>query len=190
MKYCSECGSPVSLQPVDGDERPRFVCTTCATTHYQSPVVLVAVYLCVGEEIMWIRRGIEPAVGRWAMPGGFMEHDETPEQAACREVREETEVELDPDSLTLVSVSTIINMAQTHLVFRCHLEEKPRAQTTVEAQEIAWYDELAMPWEALAFPGIEPHVRQVYGWLRDGRFGIRVGFIDRYRSQYKTYFLA
>jgi ADP-ribose pyrophosphatase YjhB (NUDIX family) len=180
----------VSLQSVAGDDRQRFVCAGCDKTHYQNPNVLVAAYVCVEDEILWIRRGIAPAVGKWAMPGGYMENNETPEAAVSRELREETGLEIAADSMMLVSVSSILHMAQTHLVFRCHLAEKPKTTTCEEATECAWFNEEKFPWNELAFPSIEPHVRQVYQWLHDGNYGIRVGFIDDAGSQYKTYTLA
>jgi len=190
MNFCSECGSKVALQTVAGDHRQRFVCEGCNKTHYQNPSVLVAVYVCVGETILWIKRGIPPAVGKWAMPGGFMESDETPEAAACRELEEETGIVVDSEAMTLVSVSSILNMAQTHLVFRCHLDKPPVTTYTEEATECIWFDNEGLPWEDLAFPSIEPHVRQMYRWLRTGNFGIRVGFIDESGSQYRVYPLA
>ncbi|MGY8796152.1 MAG: NUDIX hydrolase, partial [Woeseiales bacterium] len=67
MNYCSACGAAVSLQRISGDERERYVCDDCGKTHYQNPLVLVASYVCVGTQILWIRRGIAPAVGKWAM---------------------------------------------------------------------------------------------------------------------------
>lgn len=190
MRFCSECGSPVSLQPVAGDNRERFVCSGCGKTHYQSPNVLVAVYVCVGEKMLWIKRGTPPAVGKWAMPGGFVENDETPEVAASRELKEETRLVVAPKQMNLVSVSSILNMAQTHLVFRCHLDEIPETACTEEAMECAWYCEDDMPWKELAFPTIEPHVRQMFRWLRRGRYGIRIGFIDETGGQYRVYPLA
>ena len=190
MNFCAECGSSVSLQAVAGDHRRRFVCEGCGKTHYQNPSVLVAVYVCVGSDILWIRRGTEPAIGKWAMPGGFMEHDETPEAAAARELFEETGIAVDAGEMTLVSVSSILNMAQTHLVFRCHLEARPDTCATDEAIECGWFGEKSFPWHDLAFPTIEPHVRQVYRWLRNGNYGIRVGFIDQSGSQYRVYRLA
>jgi ADP-ribose pyrophosphatase YjhB (NUDIX family) len=125
VNYCSACGAAVSLQRISGDERERYVCDDCGKTHYQNPLVLVASYVCVGTQILWIRRGIAPAVGKWAMPGGFMENNETPEAAASRELMEETGIQVSVDDMTLVSVSSILNMAQTHLVFRCHLDQTP-----------------------------------------------------------------
>ena len=190
MKFCSECGSSVSLQTLAGDSRERFVCDDCGKTHYQNPNVLVAAYVCVGEKILWIKRGIPPAVGKWAMPGGFMENDETPEIAACRELEEETGIRIEPTDMILVSVSSILHVAQTHLVFRCHLDREPTTTATEEAVDFGWFDEDSLPWDELAFPTIEPHVRQIYRWLRNGNFGIRIGFIDENGSQYRVYRLA
>lgn len=190
MNFCSDCGARVALQAVAGDERQRYVCTDCGKTHYQSPSVLVASYICVGERVLWIKRGIPPAVGKWAMPGGFMESDETPEAAACRELKEETGIEVPAEKMILVSVSSILHMAQTHLVFRCHLEQQPHTRRTQEAVEFGWFGEDDLPWPELAFPTIEPHVRQVYRWLNEGSYGIRIGFIDEQGSQYRNFPLA
>ncbi|NNC77644.1 MAG: NUDIX hydrolase [Woeseiaceae bacterium] len=190
MNFCPDCGSKVALQTVSGDDRQRFVCPGCETTHYQNPNVLVAVYVCVGNQVLWIRRGISPAIGKWAMPGGFMENNETPESAASRELREETGLDIPPEKMMLVSVSSILNMAQTHLVFRCHLDVKPTPVATEEAIECAWFGQDELPWRGLAFPGIEPLVRQVYRWLESGNYGIRVGFIDENGSQYRVYPLS
>lgn len=190
MNFCSDCGAKVTLQAVGGDERQRYVCTGCAKTHYQNPNVLVATYVCVGESILWIRRGIPPAVGKWAMPGGYMENDETPEGAACRELCEETGIDVPADKMILVSVSSILHMAQTHLVFRCHLQTRPTTRHSDEAAEFGWFTEDELPWDELAFPRIERHVRQIYRWLRKGNYGIRVGFIDEKGSQYRNFPLA
>lgn len=190
MKYCSDCGDKLSLQEVAGDQHLRFVCQNCGKTHYDSPKVLVAAYVCVGDRMLWIRRGTPPAVGKWALPGGFMEKNETPEIAASRELQEETGVVVSADDMTLVSVSSILHMAQTHLVFRCHLRSEPRTVATPEATEFGWFDENDLPWAEAAFTSIEPQIRQMYRWLRQGNYGIRVGFVDEKGSHYKNYPLA
>ena len=190
MNYCPECGSTVSLQTIIGDSRARFVCDDCGMTHYQNPNVLVAVYVCVRDEILWIRRGTAPAIGQWAMPGGYLENDESPEAGASRELLEETGIDVPADLMILVSVSSILHMAQTHLVFRCHLDERPETMPTPEATEFGWFKHDELPWEELAFASIEPQVRQVYRWLNSGNYGIRVGFIDENVSQYRNFPLA
>ena len=190
MNYCSTCGAKVSLQSVEGDNRKRYVCEGCGITHYQNPTVLVATYVCVGEKFLWIRRGIAPEVGKWAIPGGYMENEETPEVAACRELLEETGLRIDPQAMVLTSISSVLHMTQTHLVFRCHLDEIPETMQTAEALECRWFSEEDLPWDELAFRSIEPQIRQMYRWLRRGQFGIRIGFVDRDRSEYRNFPLA
>ena len=109
---------------------------------------------------------------------------------ASRELLAETGIQVPADKMMLVSVSSILHMAQTHLVFRCHLEQRPETTRTDEAIEFGWFDADDLPWQDLAFASIEPHVRQVYRWLRNGSYGIRVGFIDENGSQYRNFPLA
>jgi acetyl-CoA carboxylase carboxyl transferase subunit beta len=63
--------------------------------------ILAAAAVVINErdEVLLIRRGREPAKGKWSLPGGSVQRSETPAQAALREVREETglEVEVETD---------------------------------------------------------------------------------------------
>src|SRR5438105_6370498 len=84
MKFCDECGAPVRLRVPPGDHLPRYVCEACGTIHYQNPRLVVG---CVPEHdgrILLCRRAIEPRRGYWTVPAGFMENDETLQQAAAR----------------------------------------------------------------------------------------------------------
>ncbi|MFC4066427.1 NUDIX hydrolase [Actinoplanes subglobosus] len=61
------------------------------TTVVSVTVDLVLLTIRQGElQVLLIRRGIEPYLGKWALPGGFVLADESLEEAAARELREET----------------------------------------------------------------------------------------------------
>ena len=97
--HCTFCGSSF------GDQRgwPR-TCPSCHRTTYRNPLPVGVLLLPVRREgrtgLLVIRRGIEPARGQLALPGGYVEDGESWHAAACREVREEADVHVDPATVT------------------------------------------------------------------------------------------
>ncbi len=61
----------------------------------ERPFVGVGIVILRGEEVLLIRRGKPPRVGHWSLPGGAQELGETVNEAAVREVMEETGVEIE-----------------------------------------------------------------------------------------------
>lgn len=103
-------------------------------------------------KVLLIRRGIEPFAGCWALPGGFVHVDETPEQAAMRELVEETGV----DNVYLEQLYTfgeldrdprerVVSVAYYALV---KLSDH-RVRAATDAREAAWFSVGDLP--ALAF---------------------------------------
>ncbi len=87
--FCRSCGSVLSVKKVDGTD--RAVCSRCGWVHYVNPLPsAVSFILREGKEILLIKRGVQPSKGKWALPSGFIEADELPEQTAIRELEEET----------------------------------------------------------------------------------------------------
>lgn len=89
--YCAYCPAPLS----DGERAKRHpTCTACQTTNWQSPkpvvLMLQPVLTSDGLGLVVGKRGIAPAKGEWALPGGFVEIGETSLEGACREFREES----------------------------------------------------------------------------------------------------
>jgi ADP-ribose pyrophosphatase YjhB (NUDIX family) len=63
------------------------------------PIVGVGVVVLQGDKVLLVRRGQAPNKGRWSLPGGGQELGETHREAARREVREETAVEIEVHGL-------------------------------------------------------------------------------------------
>ena len=82
MKFCSQCGNPVTQRIPEGDSRLRFVCDSCQAIHYQNPNIVAGCVATWGSKVLLCRRAIEPRRGYWTLPAGFMENGETIEQAA------------------------------------------------------------------------------------------------------------
>ncbi len=70
---------------------------------YKNPLPVAVVVLPIDDGVLLIRRGIPPE-GKLALPGGFIDHDESWEEAAARELREETRIRVEPSELRLVTV--------------------------------------------------------------------------------------
>jgi len=88
MQYCIECGGVLETKEIDS--RRRLICRQCDRVHYRNPLpVVVGVLSREDGEMLLIRRGIDPGKGKWALPGGFMEEDESPQEAVLREIEEE-----------------------------------------------------------------------------------------------------
>lgn len=91
-QYCPLCGSLLTPSTVEGRERLR--CGDCGFVLYQNPASAAAgLVIDGGGRILFVRRGIAPFKGAWALPAGYQEIDEEPEDAVRREVLEETGIE-------------------------------------------------------------------------------------------------
>jgi ADP-ribose pyrophosphatase YjhB (NUDIX family) len=73
----------------------RRVCGSCRTVHYADPKVAVGVAVFRDDQLLLVRRVMEPGRGRWTVPGGFLNLGEDPRVAAAREVTEEAAVEVE-----------------------------------------------------------------------------------------------
>ncbi len=88
-KYCPLCGTRLRKDFVEKRERKK--CPSCGWIWYSNPLPSVVCLVKNDKgEVLLIKRGVEPGKGKWALPSGFMEQEETPEEACIRELEEET----------------------------------------------------------------------------------------------------
>lgn len=180
MKFCSECAHPVALAIPEGDNRPRYVCPHCHTIHYQNPKLVIGT-LPVWEQdgklqVLLCKRAIEPRYGYWTLPAGFMENEETTEQAAVRETEEEAGADVE-----LGKLFTLLNVAhvhQVHLFYLARLRSLDFAPGE-ESLEVALYTQDEIPWDELAFPTVRTTLELFFADHVQVREGGAYGFHSR-----------
>ena len=166
MKFCNQCGSRVSLRIPPGDSLPRFVCDACETVHYQNPRVVVGFVPEYEGRILICKRAIEPRLGYWTVPAGFMENGETLQQGAARECHEEALAEVEIGSL--LSLVTVLGASQIHVFFRAKLH-KPEFGPGTESLEVKLVTEDEIPWADIAFPSTRFTLERYLEDRRSGR---------------------
>ena len=177
MKFCSTCGSAeIALRIPDGDHLPRYMCPACGAIHYQNPNVVVGSLPEWDGRVLLCKRAIEPRLGLWTLPAGFLENGETVTAGAVRETLEEAQARVDVGDLyTLISLPQI---NQVYMMFRARLLDLDFGPGP-ESLEVTLFDEADIPWEALAFRTITRTLRNFFLDRKLGRFPLRVSALQR-----------
>jgi ADP-ribose pyrophosphatase YjhB (NUDIX family) len=179
MNFCSNCGTPVVLKVPEGDFLPRHVCESCGAIHYQNPKLVVGSVPEYQGRILICKRGIEPRLGYWTIPAGFMENDETLEAGAAREALEEARIDVEIGSLLLLA--NVTHARQVHVFFRSRMRT-PDFAVTHESLEVALVDERDIPWEHLAFPSTEAALRH---YVADRAAGVERHHVAEMQRRFK-----
>jgi 8-oxo-dGTP diphosphatase len=146
LHYCTECAAPLEQR-----DATQYVCAN-GHEYWNEPHASACVAVLRDGEVLLARRAVEPRAGQYVLPGGFVDFDETPYEAARRELREETG--LDVTELDLLEVHTIRyreNEASLSIVFHARawqgeLKAGDDAEALtwkpvdfVETEEFAWH---------------------------------------------------
>lgn len=161
MTYCPRCGADVARAVPSDDNRERWVCTECATVHYQNPLPVVGCIVEHGGRILLCKRAIEPRYGYWTVPAGFMELGESLAQGAARETLEEACATVEIGRL--FAVIDVIDAGQVHFFFTGKLIGGYGVGE--ESLETELFAEGDIPWDDIAF--------------QSGRYALERYFEDR-----------
>lgn len=171
MKFCADCGGSLDRAIPDGDDRLRHVCRACGAIHYQNPKIIAGCIPVWGDRVLLCKRAIEPRLGFWTLPAGFMELGETLPEAARREAREEAlvEVELEP----LYTLFSLPHISQVYAFFRARMIEE-RFAAGEESLEVRLFHEHEIPWDQISFETVYRALRLFFEDQRAGEFVFRM----------------
>jgi ADP-ribose pyrophosphatase YjhB (NUDIX family) len=157
-RFCPTCGSALESRLLKETEPARLVCVSCGFVFYLDPKVAVGTIIRGPDDrIVLVRRAIEPGYGKWVFPGGYVDRGEPVLDAAVREAREETGLDIRIDGLVNIysyagRVPIIIVYAATMIGGTLACDE--------EGLEAEFFEPGSLPWDALAF-------RSTYEALRE-----------------------
>ncbi len=162
VNFCPQCGTRLEQQQV-GD-RVRPVCPACGFIYYLNPVVAAGVLIEQDGRIALIRRGVEPGKGLWGLPAGYVEADESVEEAAIREAREESGLEIELDGLMGVySFGHDVSSRGVLILYAAHVV-RGTLRAGDDAVEVAWFTpESLPPDDQIAF---WTHRQALHDWYR------------------------
>jgi ADP-ribose pyrophosphatase YjhB (NUDIX family) len=164
-RFCPECGEQLEARTVD--EQRLQACPKCGFVHYNNPRPCVGVLLVEGGKVLLVQRAVEPFKGYWDIPGGFLNSDEHPTEAARREMLEETGLAVVPTEV-LGFWTDRYGEADYYTLSICYLAE------TAGGREKAGSDAVTMRW----FPLDDLPEKIAFNWEREALELLRTRLSD------------
>ncbi|WP_039881770.1 NUDIX hydrolase [Marinobacter manganoxydans] len=175
-KYCTNCGnSPLTRGIPDGDTHARDYCSACGCVVYDNPKVIAGAIIEQDGRLLLCQRGIPPRVGTWTLPAGFMEHGESVEEAARREVWEETG--MDTEVTTPYSIFSVPPTNELYIIYRARMLAW-NGTSGHETQAVDWFLPEDIPWELIFYPAIRQILERYIAERTKGSYGIYTGSME------------
>ena len=147
-RFCPRCAGPLAPRTLKSNEPKRLVCEKCSFIFYQDPKVVAGTICTLDGGVVLLRRGIEPAMGKWVFPGGYVDRGESTMEAAVRETREESHLEVVTRSLL-----GVYSYPKSPNVIIVYVAEVMGGTLTAgdESTEAGTFPASRIPWDELAF---------------------------------------
>jgi mutator protein MutT len=163
IRYCPLCGGALARRPLPPEGKLEPVCTACGFVFYLNHKVVAATIPADNGQVLLTRRAINPSLGKWTFPGGFVDWGEPVDAAAVRETWEETGLRVALRGL--VGVYSYPSSPIVIVVYRATVTGGTLA-TCHETDCVEWVEPAKIPWDDLAFPSTEEALRD---FLAGGR---------------------
>jgi len=158
-RFCPYCGQRVIEKPFG--TKVHSYCSQCDRIHYDNPFPAVAILVRNQKnQLLLVKRSVEPAKGRWCLPGGFIEVGESIEEAVLRELEEETGLKGEVEGLVeFFSQTSPYYGALLIFGYRVNIQGgKLRAGD--DAEEVGYFDLAVLP--PIAFLSHQRLIEQEY----------------------------
>jgi ADP-ribose pyrophosphatase YjhB (NUDIX family) len=172
MKFCSACGASIQILVPVGDNRERHVCISCETIHYNNPRIITGCLPFYQNKVLMCRRAIEPRLGFWTLPAGFLELGETVAQGAMRETEEEAGAQVTIGDL--YCMFNLPHIGQVYMMYLAELPEPVFSTHTDESLEVKLFTEEEIPWRELAFRTMWRTLHHYFEDRKAGKFSLHV----------------
>jgi ADP-ribose pyrophosphatase YjhB (NUDIX family) len=149
IRYCPLCGAPMNERLVIPDHKRVKTCSGCGFVYFQGPKLVAGCLVQSENRVLLLRRGIEPSMGLWTFPGGYVDLGETPAEAAIRETAEEVGMNVRLGALMGIYADPEHPVAAVAVYLAEPGAESPRQ--SLEATEVRYFAADEIPWPDLAF---------------------------------------
>lgn len=146
FKYCPLCATPLEGRTIY--RQMRSVCPSCGFVHFIDPKVAVIALVTHADKILLARRAVDPAKGKWALPGGYMDAGEMPEAALQRELTEELHLEVKIMQLLDIFPLVVADQRKRGIVLAYHAVPANAQPTLIcddDVSEADWFLDGAIP---------------------------------------------
>jgi 8-oxo-dGTP diphosphatase len=160
--YCPYCATP--LTDLRLGTHLRSVCPACHYIHFPDPKVAVIGRIEQDGSVLLVRRGVNPAKGLWALPGGYMDAGELPVAALIRELHEELAIDVMVHELLAIYPMVNTQAASQGIVLTYRVTPLDPAVTPSahdDVTEARWFGAKELPAD-LAFESTREQLQQ---WL-------------------------
>jgi ADP-ribose pyrophosphatase YjhB (NUDIX family) len=149
-RFCPLCAGAMEPRRVAPDDKTFKVCPRCGFVYFHGPKLVAGCLVESQSRVLLLRRGIEPSLGKWTFPGGYVDLGETPAKCAIRETHEEVGMNVKLGPLLGVYADEKDPLA----IIVVYLAEPGREPPglSLEATEVRYFATADVPWRELAFP--------------------------------------
>jgi len=138
-----------------------------------NPKNVVGTIPVYGDQVLLCKRAIQPRLGKWTLPAGFLENGESSLEGAMRETMEEAGAGVITDSSSLYTLFNLPTINQVYMFFRTELADLNFAPG-IESEAVALFTENEIPWDEIAFPVVKSTLESYFADRPSNNYPVRM----------------